>query len=196
MDKTRMEAFTDGVIAIIITIMVLDMKIPTGSDLGALRSVLPLFLAYALSFANVAIFWNNHHHMLQATEKINGNVLWANTALLFWISLSPFALRWMDDTHFASTPTAVYGVVLVMMATTYIFLARTIIACNGPQSKLARAIGKDSKSKISLMGYLAAVPLAFVSPWISIALYVFIAMIWFIPDPRIESSLSGQRTSE
>jgi uncharacterized membrane protein len=136
MDKTRMEAFTDGVIAIIITIMVLDMKIPTGSDLGALRSVLPLFLAYALSFANVAIFWNNHHHMLQATEKINGNVLWANTALLFWISLSPFALRWMDDTHFASTPTAVYGVVLVMMATTYIFLARTIIACTGPRHRL------------------------------------------------------------
>lgn len=147
MDKTRMEAFTDGVIAIIITIMVLDMKIPTGSDLGALRSVLPLFLAYALSFANVAIFWNNHHHMLQATEKINGNVLWANTALLFWISLSPFALRWMDDTHFASTPTAVYGVVLVMMATTYIFLARTIIACNGPNRNWPAPSAKTAKAK-------------------------------------------------
>jgi len=190
-----MEAFTDGVIAIIITIMVLEMKVPAGSDLSALRSVLPVFLAYALSFANVAIFWNNHHHMLQATEKINGKVLWANTNLLFWMSLSPFAIRWMDDTHFASTPTAAYGAVLVMMATAYIFLARTIIAYNGPESKLARAIGRDSKSTISLMGYLAAIPLAFVRPWISIALYVFLAMIWFIPDRRIESSLNDQPTS-
>jgi uncharacterized membrane protein len=190
MNKTRMEAFTDGVIAIIITIMVLDMKVPTGSNLGALRGALPVFLAYALSFANVAIFWNNHHHMLQATEKINGKVLWANTNLLFWMSLSPFAIRWMDDTHFASTPTAAYGVVLVMMATAYIFLARAIIACNGPESKLARAIGNDNKSTISLMGYLAAIPLAFVRPWISLAVYVLLAMIWFIPDPRIESSFT------
>jgi uncharacterized membrane protein len=187
MGKQRLEAFTDGVVAIIITIMVLDMKVPTGSDFAAMRSGVPVLLAYALSFVNVAIFWNNHHHMLHATERINGWVLWANMLLLFWLSVVPFVIRWMDETHFAPLPTASYGVVLALAAIAYTVLERSIIACNGPESKLAQAVGSEVKGVMSLMIYLAAIPLAFVRPWISIALYVFIAMIWFIPDRRIES---------
>jgi uncharacterized membrane protein len=187
LSKQRLEAFTDGVIAVIITIMVLDMKVPQGANLAALRSGLPVFLAYALSFANVGIFWNNHHHMLHVTERINGMVLWANLLLLFWMSLVPFVIRWMDDTHFAPSPTAAYGVVLVLCSMSYILLERTIIKCNGPHSKLARAVGADRKSMASLLIYLMAIPLAYVRPWIAIALYVAIAMIWFIPDRRIES---------
>ena len=186
MSKQRLEAFTDGVIAVIITIMVLDMKAPGGATFAALRSGLPVFLAYALSFANVGIFWNNHHHMLHATERINGMVLWANLFLLFWMSLVPFVIRWMDDTHFAPSPTSAYGVVLVLCSVSYILLERTIIKYNGPNSKLARAVGRDSKSKISLVIYALAIPLAFVHPWIAIALYVVIAMTWFIPDRQIE----------
>jgi len=186
MSKQRLEAFTDGMIAVIITIMVLDMKAPGGATFAALRSGLPVFLAYALSFANVGIFWNNHHHMLHATERINGMVLWANLFLLFWMSLVPFVIRWMDDTHFAPSPTSAYGVVLVLCSVSYILLERTIIKYNGPNSKLARAVGRDSKSKISLVIYALAIPLAFVHPWIAIALYVVIAMTWFIPDRRIE----------
>lgn len=189
MSKQRLEAFTDGVIAVIITIMVLDMKVPQGANFAALKSGLPVFLAYALSFANVGIFWNNHHHMLHATERINGMVLWANLLLLFWMSLVPFVIRWMDDTHFAPSPTAAYGVVLVLCSMSYILLERTIIKCNGPNSKLARAVGGDRKSKASLLIYLMAIPLAFVHPWTAIALYVAIAMIWFIPDRRIESMI-------
>jgi TMEM175 potassium channel family protein len=185
--KQRLEAFTDGVIAVIITIMVLDMKAPQGSDLAALRSGLPVFLAYALSFANVGIFWNNHHHMLHVTERINGMVLWANLILLFWLSLVPFVIRWMDDTHFAAMPTAAYGVVLVLSAIAYILLERSIIACNGPHSKLARAVGRDTKAKLSLLIYVLAIPLAFVHSWIALAMYVVVAMTWFIPDRRIES---------
>ena len=187
MSKQRLEAFTDGVVAIIITIMVLDMKVPQGSDLAALRAGLPVFLAYALSFANVGIFWNNHHHMLHITERINGMVLWANLFLLFWLSLVPFVIRWMDETHFASMPTAGYGVVLALSAISYLLLERSIIACNGPHSKLARAVGSDLKGKLSLSLYVLAIPLAYVRPWIAIALYVFVAMIWFIPDRRIEA---------
>ena len=188
MGKQRLEAFTDGVIAIIITIMVLDMKVPEGSNLAALRSGLPVFLAYALSFSNVGIFWNNHHHMLHVTERINGKVLWANLILLFWLSLIPFVIRWMDQTHFAAIPTALYGAILVMAAVSYIFLQQSIIACNGgADSKLARAIGGDLKGRLSLSGYALAIPLAFVRPWISLAVYVAIALIWFIPDRRIES---------
>src|ERR1700735_627905 len=145
MDTQRLEAFTDGVIAIVITIMVLELKVPPGSNFSSLMSGLPVLLAYALSFANVGIFWNNHHHMLQVTERINGTVLWANLFLLFWISLVPFVIRWMDETQFASTPTASYGVVLAMSAVSYIWLERSIIAYNGPQSKLARAVGNDVK---------------------------------------------------
>ena len=187
MSRQRLEAFTDGVIAVIITIMVLDMKVPQGADLAALRSGLPVFLAYALSFANVGIFWNNHHHMLHATERINGMVLWANLLLLFWMSLVPFVIRWMDDTHFAPSPTAAYGVVLVLCSIAYILLERAIIKCNGPNSKLARAVGGDRKSKVSLLIYVLAIPLAFLRPWIALAMYVAIAIIWFIPDRRIES---------
>ncbi len=187
MGKQRLEAFTDGVIAIIITIMVLDMKVPEGSNLAALRSGLPVFLAYALSFSNVGIFWNNHHHMLHVTDRINGKVLWANLILLFWLSLIPFVIRWMDQTHFAAIPTALYGVILVMAAIAYIFLQQSIIACNGKNSKLAQAVGDDLKGRLSLSGYVLAIPLAFVRPWISLALYVAIALIWFIPDRRIES---------
>lgn len=189
MSKQRLEAFTDGVIAIIITIMVLDMKVPQGADLSALRSGVPVFLAYALSFANVGIFWNNHHHMLHVTERINGMVLWANLFLLFWLSLVPFMIRWMDDTHFGSLPTAGYGVVLALCSISYIVLERSIIKYNGPHSKLARAVGGDLKSKVSLLIYAMAILLAFVRPWIAIALYVVIAMVWFIPDRRIESNV-------
>jgi uncharacterized membrane protein len=185
--KQRLEAFTDGVIAIIITIMVLDMKVPAGSDFAALRSGLPVFLAYALSFVNVGIFWNNHHHMLHITERINGTVLWANLFLLFWLSLVPFVIRWMDETHFAPMPTSAYGVVLALSAVAYILLGRSIIVCNGPTSKLARAVGTDLKGKVSLSLYALAIPLAFVRPWIALTLYVVVAMIWFIPDRRIES---------
>jgi uncharacterized membrane protein len=187
LSKQRLEAFTDGVIAIILTIMVLDMKVPQGANIAALKSGAPVFLAYALSFTNVAIFWNNHHHMLHATERINGMVLWANLFLLFWISLVPFVIRWMDNTHFASLPTASYGVILVLSSLSYILLERSIIKYNGPTSKLSRAIGGDRKSKVSLFIYVIAIPLAYVRSWIAIALYVMIAMIWFIPDRRIES---------
>jgi uncharacterized membrane protein len=187
MSKQRLEAFTDGVIAVIITIMVLDMKVPAGVTFGALRSELPVFLAYALSFVNVGIFWNNHHHMLHATERINGMVLWANLLFLFWMSLVPFVIRWMDDTHFAPSPTSAYGVVLVLCSLSYVLLERAIIKCNGPKSKLARAVGRDVKSEVSLLIYVLAIPLAFVRPWIAIALYVVVAMTWFIPDRRIES---------
>ncbi|HEV7966867.1 MAG TPA: TMEM175 family protein [Candidatus Acidoferrales bacterium] len=187
MSKQRLEAFTDGVIAVIITIMVLDMKVPPSPDFGALKSALPVFLAYALSFTNVGIFWNNHHHMLHATEGINGMVLWANLSLLFWMSLVPFVIRWTDETHFASLPTASYGVVLVLCSISYILLERAIISCNGPTSKLARAVGGDVKSKVSLLIYALAIPLAFLHPWIALMLYVLVAMTWFIPDRRIES---------
>jgi uncharacterized membrane protein len=187
LSRQRLEAFTDGVIAIIITIMVLEMKVPADASFAALRAELPIFLAYALSFTNVGIFWNNHHHMLHASERINGIVLWANLLLLFWLSLIPFVIRWMDETHYAPLPTSSYGVVLVCSSISYIFLERALIKCNGPSSKLARAVGSDLKGKISLSIYALAIPLAFLRPWIVISLYVLIAMSWFIPDRRIES---------
>jgi uncharacterized membrane protein len=187
MGTQRLEAFTDGVIAIVITIMVLELKVPSGSGFSSLAAGLPVFLAYALSFANVGIFWNNHHHMLHAADRINGTVLWANLFMLFWISLVPLAIRWMDEAHFAAAPTALYGVVLAMTSIAYILLERAIIACNGPDSKLARAVGSDLKSTVSLFLYFVAIALAFVRAWIAIALYVAIAMMWFIPDRRIES---------
>jgi uncharacterized membrane protein len=187
METQRLEAFTDGVLAVIITIMVLELKVPSGSNFSALTSGFPIFLAYALSFTNVGIFWNNHHHMLHVTERINGTVLWVNLFLLFWISLIPFVIRWMDETHFAAAPTAAYGMVMAMAAIAYLLLERSIISCNGPDSKLARAVGSDLKGKVSLLVYGLAIGLAFVRPWIAIALYVVIAMMWFIPDRRIES---------
>jgi uncharacterized membrane protein len=189
MHKGRLEAFTDGVIAVIITIMVLEMKAPPGAEIAALASTLPVFITYALSYTNVAIFWNNHHHMLQVSQRVDGRSLWANMFLLFWLSLVPFVIRWMDDTGFAALPTAAYGFVLVMAAIGYLLLERMLIACNGAASALARAVGSDLKEKLSLSIYAAAILLAFVQPWIAIMLYIAIALIWFIPDRRIEKNI-------
>ena len=191
MGKGRLEAFTDGVIAIVITIMVLELRVPHGTDLAALQSSMPVFLAYVLSFANVGIFWNNHHHMLHAAERVNGTALWANLFFLFWISLVPFAIRWIDETGFTALPTAAYGVVLAMASVGYILLQRAIIACNGRSSRLAAALGSDLKGKVSLCLYVIAIPLATLRPWMSIALYVVVALTWFVPDRRIEALAKG-----
>ncbi len=189
MGKGRLEAFTDGVIAIILTIMVLEIQAPHGADLASLRAEIPILLAYVLSFVNVAIFWNNHHHMLHATERVDGRVLWANMGLLFWMSLVPLAIRWMGDTHFAAVPIASYGVVLIGSAVSYMLLEHSIIRVNGQESKLAQAVGKEKKGKISLLCYILAVPLAFIHPGIALGLYVLVAMLWFVPDKRIEAIL-------
>ena len=188
MSAARLEAFTDGVIAIIITIMVLEIRVPHGSDLAALKADIPVLSAYLLSYVNVGIFWNNHHHMLHVTERVDGKVLWANLALLFWLSLVPFVIRWINDTGFTALPIAAYGIVLVGSAVSYQMLERLIIAHNGPNSRLALALGgSDLKGKVSLALYVTAVPLAFVRPWLAIALYVTVALWWLVPDKRIES---------
>jgi uncharacterized membrane protein len=188
MTKGRLEAFTDGVVAIIITIMVLEIKVPHGADLPALAASVPIFLAYALSYLNVGIFWNNHHHMLHATERINGRVLWCNLLLLFWLSLIPFVIRWMDEAGITPLPTAAYGAVLAMAAVGYTLLQHAIIAVNGRTSRLATALGHDLKGKISLATYIAAVPIAFFQPWLAVALYIAVALMWFVPDRRIETA--------
>jgi uncharacterized membrane protein len=185
----RLEAFTDGVVAIIITIMVLEIHVPRGGSLAALQADAPLLLTYLLSYVNVGIFWNNHHHMLHVTERVDGKVLWANLALLFWLSLVPFVIRWLDDSGFISLPTAVYGIVLVCAAISYQVLQRQIIAANGRDSRLAVAVGADRKGKLSVALYVAAIVLAFVRPWIAIALYVAVALLWLVPDRRIESQV-------
>ena len=187
MGKGRIEAFSDGVIAIIITIMVLEIRVPHGSDLAALQTGLPVLSAYVLSYVNVGIFWNNHHHMLHVTERVNGKVLWANLALLFWLSLVPFVIRWIDETGFTALPTAAYGVVLLCAAVSYQILQQQLIAYNGRDSRLAAAVGNDIKGKLSLILYLAAIVLAFVRPWMAITLYVAVALLWLVPDRRIES---------
>jgi TMEM175 potassium channel family protein len=187
MNKARLEAFSDGVFAILITILVLELKVPHGDDLRALAPLLPVFLTYVLSFVYLGIYWNNHHHMLHATARINGKVLWANLHLLFWLSLVPFATGWMGANHFASLPTAVYGCVLLAAALAYYVLQATILAEQGPDGKLARALGRDLKGKISPLLYSAAIPLAFVREWIADAIYVAVALIWLVPDRRIES---------
>ena len=189
MDTARLEAFTDGVVAIIITIMVLEIHVPKGHDLESLREELPLLLAYVLSYINVGIFWNNHHHMLHATERVDGRVLWANLALLFWLSLVPFVIRWIDEAGFTAAPVAAYGVVLTGAAVTYVILERTIIAVNGPDSRLAVAVGSETKGTLSLTMYIAGVATAFIQPWISICLYVAVAFMWLVPDRRIEGQL-------
>jgi uncharacterized membrane protein len=189
MDTGRLEAFTDGVIAIIITIMVLEMKPPQNAGFAALTASAPMFLAYALSYVNVGIFWNNHHHMLHAAERVDGKVLWANLFLLFWISLMPFAIRWMDEAHFTALPTAAYGVTLAMASIGYILLEWAIVARNGVTSALARAVGNDKKSELSLVAYALSIGLAFIRPWIAITLYVVVALMWLVPDRRIESVL-------
>jgi uncharacterized membrane protein len=189
MNTARLEAFTDGVVAIIITIMVLEIHVPRGSDLAALKADVPVLLAYLLSYVNVGIFWNNHHHMLHATERVNGRILWANLVLLFWLSLIPFVIRWIDEAGFEAAPAAAYGVVLACAALSYVALQAQIIALNGRESQLAVATGDDFKGKLSLGLYLAAIVLAFVRPWVAILLYVTVALIWLVPDTRIESLL-------
>ncbi len=189
MKTTRLEAFSDGVLAIIITIMVLELKVPHAVELAALKPVLPVLLSYVLSFIYLGIYWNNHHHLFQATEEVSGGILWANLHLLFWLSLFPFTTAWMGENHLAAIPTAVYGFVLLMAAIAYYVLQRTIIAREGRDSLLAQAIGKDRKGKLSPLLYVAAIPLAFVSSWIAAGLYVFVALLWLIPDPRIEREI-------
>ena len=190
MGKGRMEAFSDGVIAIIITIMVLELKIPHGADAHALRSILPIGLTYALSYVYLGIYWNNHHHLLHAAEHINGRILWANLHLLFWLSLTPFATAWMGENHGAPLPTAVYGIVLLLAAIAYYILQREILKVQGRHSKLARALGKDLKGKISPVIYSLGIAFAFVNQWISVALYVFVALMWLVPDTRIERTMA------
>jgi uncharacterized membrane protein len=191
MSKGRLEAFSDGVIAILITIMVLELKVPSGSDWAAIQPLVPVFLTYVLSFVFIGIYWNNHHHMLHATGRINGRILWANLHLLFWLSLVPFTTGWMGTNHFAPLPTAVYGVVLLLAAVAYGILERQIIAEQGPGSKLAAAVGNDWKANVSPFFYIAAIPLAFVNQWISDVLYVCVALLWLVPDRRIESRLNA-----
>jgi uncharacterized membrane protein len=192
MGKARLEAFSDGVLAIIITIMVLELKVPHGDDLAALRPLIPVFLSYVLSFVYIGIYWNNHHHLLHATEGVSGAVLWANLHLLFWLSLFPFATAWMGENHFASVPTALYGVPLLMAALAYWLLQGIIVARQGRESLLATAIGRDFKGKISMVLYSVAIPSAFAHQWIAEGIYVLVALMWFVPDRRIERKLARQ----
>jgi uncharacterized membrane protein len=188
MSKGRLEAFSDGVLAVIITIMVLELNIPHGETLAALTPLLPLILAYALSFIYVGIYWNNHHHMLHATQHIDGSIMWANLHLLFWLSLIPFVTGWCSENHFAALPVAMYGVVLLMAALAYTILQARIIRHEGAGSLLGRAVGRDYKGKVSLLCYLVAIPSVLVSPWIAVGLYVLVALIWLVPDSRIEKA--------
>ncbi|RYE06674.1 MAG: DUF1211 domain-containing protein [Sphingobacteriaceae bacterium] len=189
MNKTRLEAFSDGVIAIIITIMVLELKVPHADDLDAIVALLPVFFSYVLSFVYIGIYWNNHHHMLFAAGKINGKVLWANLHLLFWLSLIPFGTEWMGENHFTKWPAAVYGLLLLMSAAAYSFLAMVLMKQAGKESKLTKAFGKDWKGKVSILLYLLAIFAAFINSKLSLILYGVVAILWFIPDPRIERTL-------
>ena len=189
MQKNRLEAFSDGVLAIIITIMVLELKAPAPDNLGALADLLPVLLSYVLSFLYVGIYWNNHHHLLHSATNVSAGILWANLNLLFWLSLLPFSTAWVGRNYTASTPTATYGVVLLMAAISYFVLQLAIIAEQGPGSKLAAALGKDWKGKLSPLGYIAAIPIAFVNPWISDLLYIGVALLWVIPDRRLEKQI-------
>jgi len=184
-----MEAFSDGVIAIIITIMVLELRVPIGASLPALRPLTPVFLSYILSFVLLGIYWSNHHHLFQVVERVSGGVLWANLHLLFWLSLIPFATAWMGENHFAAVPVAVYGVVLVLAAIAYFILTRTLLRIHAPDSTLATALGRDFKGKISIVIYLAAISLTFVRSWLGAALYVLVEIIWLVPDRRIEKRI-------
>jgi uncharacterized membrane protein len=185
----RLEAFSDGVLAIVITIMVLELRIPHESGANALRTLVPVFLTYALSFVNIGIYWNNHHHLLHATDRVTGRVLWANLHLLFWLSLLPFFTGWMGENHFAKLPTSAYGVVLLLAALAYVVLQRSIVKAQGSDSRLAAAIGTDAKGKLSPVLYAVGIPLAFVNRWIAVGCYVAVALIWLIPDRRIETSI-------
>ena len=189
MGKSRLEAFSDGVIAIIITIMVLELKVPHGEDVETLVPLIPVFLSYVLSFVYLGIYWNNHHHMLHAVQRVTGPMLWANLHLLFWLSLVPFATGWLGENHFAAAPAALYGVVLLMAGVAYFLLQQLIIASQGPDSIVKRAVGGDWKGKLSPVLYAIAIPLAFWRQWISLGVYVVVALIWLIPDRRIERVL-------
>ncbi len=186
MDSKRLEAFSDGVLAIIITIMILEMKVPHGTDLAALKPLLPVFLSYILSFIYVGIYWNNHHHMMHTVEKVSGGILWANLHLLFWLSLIPFVTGWMGENHFEELPVALYGIVLFMSGLAFLILQTTILKLQGKDSVLAKALGKDFKGKISSVFYLLAICGAFYKVWISAFFYVLVALMWLIPDKRIE----------
>jgi uncharacterized membrane protein len=190
--KNRLEAFSDGVLAIIITIMVLELKVPHGETLSALEPLLPVFLSYVLSFVYIGIYWNNHHHLLHTVHRISGGVLWANLFLLFCLSLLPFVTGWMGENHFAAVPTALYGGVLILAAMAYWVLVRAIIAVEGKDSLLARAIGRDIKGNLSVVIYGAAIATAFLDQWIAQALYVVVALMWLVPDRRIERALAEQ----
>jgi len=191
MGRARLEAFSDGVIAILITIMVLELKVPHGADWQTLRPLTPVFLTYVLSFVFLGIYWNNHHHMLHTVQRIDGRILWANLHLLFWLSLVPFVTGWMGENHFAPVPTAVYGAVMLLSGVAYTILQAAIVAAHGPESTLAAAVGSDMKGKVSLGLYALAIPLAFVNQWISDGIYVAVALMWFVPDRRIESLRAG-----
>ena len=195
MGKGRLEAFSDAVIAIILTIMVLEMKVPHGTSMEALRPLVPVFFSYVLSYVYLGIYWNNHHHLLHATQKVSGAILWANLHLLFWLSLIPFVTGWMGENHFARLPTALYGVVLLMAAVAYTILVRMMIAAHGRESLVARATGRDRKGYVSLLLYLVAIPLAFVDQRIAGALYVITALIWLIPDRRVERAMAAEPRS-
>jgi uncharacterized membrane protein len=190
MNKNRLEAFSDGVLAIIITIMILEIKVPEASSFESLKPLIPVVLSYILSFVYVGIYWNNHHHMLQVVKKVNGSILWGNLFLLFWLSLIPFGTSWIGSQHFAAVPMSVYGFILLMNAISYTLLQNQIIKLEGKDSALYRAVEKDVKGKISLACYIVAIPLAFVSPWISGLLYTTVALMWIIPDARIEKQIN------
>ncbi len=189
MVKGRLEAFSDGVIAIIITLMALEMKVPHGADLVALRPLFPVFLSYVLSFIYLGIYWNNHHNLLQAVRQVSGRVLWANLHLLFWLSLIPFVTGWMGENQFAATPVALYGVVLLFAAIAYFILTQAFVADHGKDSPLASALGKDSKGKASMVFYTLAIPLAFINSWLACTFYALVAVMWMVPDRRIEGKL-------
>lgn len=194
MGKGRLEAFSDGVIAIIITIMVLEMKVPQGADLAAIKPLLPAFISYVLSFINIGIYWNNHHHLMHAVHHINGKVMWANSHLLFWLSLMPFASGWMGENHFAPLPTALLGVDLFMAGVAYYILAQCLVAIHGKNSVIGKAVGKDVKGKTSVLVYGIAIIASILSPWISLGLYAVVAIMWLIPDRRIEKKIVEEET--
>jgi uncharacterized membrane protein len=194
MGKSRMEAFSDGVIAIIITIMVLEMKVPHGAELYALKPLIPVFISYILSFVNIAIYWNNHHHMLHATKHVNGRVLWTNTHLLFWLSLIPFVTGWMGENHFGKWPVVLYGNVLLMAGVAYYMLAHSLSSLHGKDSTLAKALGRDWKGILSIVIYAVGIGLTFIHPWIGLTCYVLVTATWIIPDKRIEKNLSARES--
>ncbi len=189
MKKQRLEAFSDGVLAIIITIMVLEIKVPHGESLTAIKPLLPIFVSYVLGFINIGIYWNNHHHLFMAVEKVDGKVLWANIFLLFWLSLLPFTTGWMGENHFARWPVILLGIILAMAGIAYYILVRSLLALHKKDDTISQAIGNDYKGKLSVIIYIAAIPLAFIHPWISLSFYVVVAGIWFIPDKRIEDKI-------